>query len=384
MSPAPGERDLPAAGDGGGEIQIFRTRTEWLRGEGRCADVVLSSRVRLARNIAGFSFVARAGRSDRRQILELCKARLLQAQLAERVMWIDLHDTPPLERSLLAERHLISKQLARGVLPGGQGGPDEPRGVAIALPDERLSVMVNEEDHLRLQSIRTGLALGEAYAQVDEVDDKVEAGLDIAFSPRLGYLTACPTNVGTGARFSVMLHLPGLRMTGDIEKVKRAADDMSLAIRGFYGEGSQNSGDFYQLSNQTTLGKSEKILLHEMESEIVPRVVEYERIARRTLIDRRRSVLEDRVYRALGILGQARIMASEEAMALLSQVRLGIVLGLIGEIDQQLVNHLTLLIQPAHLQRLSGKEMPQIERRRARADLLRQSIAHGKSPLTDA
>ncbi len=361
----------------GQPIKIFNARTEWLRGEGLSCDVVLSSRVRLARNLAGLPFVAQATRTDRRHILDLCRARLVGAGLAKQLMWLNLHDAPPIDRAVLAERHLISKQLARGVLPGRDAAPDEPRGVAISIPDERLSVMVNEEDHLRLQTIRTGLDLRGCFEQIDAADDSIEAGLDYAFHPRFGYLTACPTNVGTGARFSVMLHLPALRMTGEIDKVKNAAEDMSLAIRGSHGEGSQNTGDIFQISNQTTLGKSEDVLLAEMQDEIVPRVVEYERRARTMLLERRRTILEDKIHRALGVLRGARLMTVDEAMTLLSQVRLGVVLGLIEDLPQQTVNHLLLIVQPAHLQRIANKEMPQGARRIARADLIRERLGPG-------
>ncbi len=361
-----------------GRLDIHRARTEWLRGDGASCDVVLSSRVRLARNIAGMPFVAHASRSDRRQVLDLCRQRLLASDLSEQLMWVSLHEAQPLDRTLLAERNLISKQMVRGLLPGQEAAPDAPRGVAIALPDERLSIMVNEEDHLRIQCIRTGLDLTGAFAHIDEIDDRIERTIDYAYHPRFGYLTACPTNVGTGVRFSVMLHLPALRMTGEIEKVRHAAEDMSLAIRGWAGEGSENTGDIFQLSNQTTLGKSEQDLLVELHEQIVPRVVEYERRARRILLEKRRTTLEDKVYRALGVLRHARVISIEEAMTLLSLLRLGVVLGLLDGLAQQTVNHLMLLIQPAHLQRLRGQEMPQSARRVARAELLRTHLGEGR------
>ncbi|MCC6284662.1 MAG: protein arginine kinase [Phycisphaerales bacterium] len=367
----PGEpkRTTPLQGD------LHRSRAGWLRGDGRLSDVVLSSRVRLARNIAGFAFPNRAGRADRARVLELAKARILGAGFTERLLWVDLHHAAAIDRTLLVERHLISKQHAKGKLGPSSGGPDEPRGVAIALPEESMSIMVNEEDHLRVQVMRPAFDLAEAYHAADAADDRLEEALDIAFSPRFGYLTACPTNVGTGARFSVMLHLPGLKLTGEIDKVKRAAGDMSLAVRGFYGEGSEAVGDLYQLSNQTTLGKSEGVLLHEMEQEIVPRVVEYERIARRQLLERRAEILADQAFRALGTVTHARILSSDESMDCLSRIRLGAVLGLLPGLDQQHVNQLMLFIQPAHLQRLAGREMNQAERRVARADVLRRELS---------
>ena len=243
--------------------RLWNAGTEWLRGEGECVDVVMSSRVRLARNVAGFPFMSKANKVDAQQTLDMCKDHVLSAGVCEHLLWVDLHESPKDERTLLMERHLISAQHARGKQASGVGDSKSPRAVVVSVPHERLSIMVNEEDHLRIQVIRSGLALNEAFEQIDEVDDKLEAGLDFAFSPRFGYLSACPTNVGTGIRVSLMLHLPGLRLTGEIEKVQRAARDMSLAVRGFYGEGSDAAGDFYQISNQTTLGKSERVILHE-------------------------------------------------------------------------------------------------------------------------
>ncbi len=354
----------------------FESRTEWLRGEGRASDVVMSSRVRLARNLAGCPFPHRGTRVHRQASLQLCRRAVIAAGLSPVLLWVDLHEATPLERTLLVERHLISKHHAKSRPSGGPTGPgpDDPRGVAISLPDERVSVMVNEEDHMRIQVIRTGLALSECWQEIDQVDSRLEANLQYAYSSRFGYLTACPTNVGTGLRMSVMLHLPGLRLTGDIERVKRAATDMNLAVRGFYGEGSDAAGDFYQISNQTTLGKSERQVLEELESQIIPKVVEYERVARRTIATKRLAAVEDQIFRALGILSNARLASAEEAMQLLSHLRLGAVLGIVKNIDQGLVNHLMLLVQPAHLQRVLGREMDQDQRRSARADLLRAKL----------
>lgn len=346
---------------------------EWLKGEGEASDVVVSSRARLARNLAGYRFGVKAGRAERQQTLDAARNWLLRAQLAERLMWVDLHESPQLERTLLVERHLISKPHAKG-RTGPEAKGEDPRGVAISIPDERLAVMVNEEDHLRIQVIRSGLALSECWAAIDQADDRIEAGLDYAFSARFGYLTACPTNVGTGLRVSAMVHLPGLKLTGDIEKVKRAAGDMNIAVRGFYGEGSDAAGDLYQISNQTTLGKPEKRIVEELEKEIVPQIVDYERVARKTLLAKRRASLEDQVFRAVGTLSHARLLATEEAMQLLSSVRLGVVLGLVGAPDVQVINRLTLLIQPAHLQRYVGKELDQDQRRSARATVVRTHL----------
>lgn len=358
-------------------LPSYESRTEWLRGEGESSDVVMSSRVRLARNLAGVRFGSKASRDERLGVLTRCREQIIKAQISEQMLWVDLHESPPIERTLLVERHLISKNHAKGRPRGAEGaGPsDDPRAVAIGLPGEKLSVMINEEDHLRIQVIRTGLSLGDAWAEIDRVDDALEAGLDYAFSPRFGYLTACPTNVGTGVRMSVMLHLPALKLTGDIEKVRRAASDMNLAVRGFYGEGSEAAGDFYQLSNQTTLGKTESVLLHELQNEIIPKVVDYERAARRTLLAKRSATLEDQVWRAMGLLTHARLLTTEEAMQMLSHVRLGAVIGLLRGIDAAAVAHLMLLVQPAHLQRVLNQDLDQEQRRVSRAELVRSRLA---------
>lgn len=363
----------------------FTKNAEWLRGVGDSSDVVMSSRVRLARNIAGFPFSTQASRIDRAQILEACKARILSMETSTptRFMWVDLHKVQREDRDLLVERQLMSRQHARGKLSTGQGGLDEPRGVAVLVPDERVSIMINEEDHIRLQTIKSGLALGSCLKEANELDDLVEAGMDYAYHPRFGYLTACPTNVGTGLRLSVMLHLPGLKMTNELEKVRRAANDMGLAVRGFYGEGSESPGEFYQLSNQTTLGKSDDMLLREMEQEIIPRVVGYERAARKNLLENRREQLEDQVWRALGTLRHARMMKTEEAMQLLSMARLGVITGLIKDINIEQVHALLLAIQPTHLQRTLGRVLTQQQRRTDRAQLIRQRFGAAPEGPTD-
>lgn len=393
----------------------------WLRSDGPHSDVVLSSRVRLARNLAGLPFVARASKADRQRVLDMVRPVVLDAapsllpsspspsptpskqareeqpapasaapQNSPSVMWVDLHAAPPLERSLLVERHLISKQHQKGK---GTTPNDDPRAVAIGVPDERLSIMVNEEDHLRIQQLHSGLALSEAWKHASMVDDAIEAGLDFAFSSRFGYLTACPTNVGTGVRMSVMLHLPGLRLTGEIDKVKRAAEGMNLAVRGFYGEGSEAVGDLFQISNQTTLGKSEPQILEELERAIIPRVIEYERISRRELLSKRRIALEDQIWRAWGCIANARLLTTEEAMQALSILRMGVAIGLVKlsrkglvegskpspgvseAMQLQLTNQLMLLAQPSHLQRAMGQELDQDQRRVVRAMMMRARLA---------
>lgn len=344
--------------------ELAQGPTQWLRAQGPHRDVVLSSRVRLARNVAGFPFLTSASEAQKHELLELCHRRLLDANLAERVLWVDLRESPKLDRQLLVERHLISRQHSQG---------ESPRGAAISL-DESVAVMVNEEDHVRIQVIRSGMQLSDVYARADQIDDRIEDNVEFAFSPEFGYLTACPTNVGTGIRVSVMLHLPALKITGEIEKVKRAARDMHLAVRGFHGEGTDAIGDLYQVSNQTTLGKSESEILSDFESEIIPRLIDYEHAARRALVERRADVLDDKIYRAWGILRHARMLQTEEALHLLSQLRLGVSLGRIQEVDLGTLGELMLMSQPAHIQRLAQRQLGGDERRAFRATFIRNRL----------
>ncbi|MDY7109207.1 MAG: protein arginine kinase [Planctomycetota bacterium] len=337
----------------------------WISADGPHADVVLSCRARLARNIAGFPFVNSASTTQRHELLNIARQVLLRCRLADGMTWVDLVETTPRDRELLFERHLISRNLAEA---------DIERAVVIS-SDETLSVMVNEEDHLRMQVLAPGLALTDVHDRIHAVDDAIEAHIDYAFSKRWGYLTACPTNVGTGIRFSVMMHLPALKIINEIERVRRAAKDLHLAVRGYYGEGSESSGDFYQISNQVTLGKSEAELLAELEEKILPRIIEYEHHARRILAERNQTVLDDQIHRAVGTLRSARLMRVEEAMKLLSRVRLAVCLGRFPEIDPNLINRLFLQVQPAHLQSHAGRSLSAAEVQKTRADVLRAALS---------
>jgi len=343
----------------------YSSTGEWLRGTGPDSDVVISTRVRLARNVAGFNFANRADRADKQQIVALAREHAPNLSAPKPLLWIDVASLDSLESTLLVERHLISKQLARG---------DQPRA-AVVNREESLSIMVNEEDHFRIQVIRSGRQAADAYREVNRLDDELGEKLPFAFHKRFGYLTACPTNVGTGIRFSIMLHLPALMLTKEIERVRRAAQDMQLAIRGFYGEGSEALGDIFQISNQTTLGKSEEQLLREFDEGVMPRVVEYERRARQVLLERRASLLDDRCHRALGILRSARLLKLDEALRLLSHLRLGVQLGRIQGVAPHTIDRLLVLVQPAHLQKTLGEALHQAERTEARATLIREHLA---------
>ena len=337
---------------------------EWLRGNGPMSEIVISSRIRLARNLGGFPFLTRCSRHQRQAIETRARETILGASVAPQMFYVDLESAPEIDRQLMVERHLISKPHA---------GAEGARGVAIG-ENETLSIMVNEEDHLRIQVLRSGLQLDEAWEQINRIDDVLESKLDYAFHPRFGYLTACPTNVGTGIRVSVMLHLPALKLTGEIEKVFRAAKELRLAVRGLYGEGTEATGDFYQISNQTTLGKTEEEIISDFRGVVIPKIIDYERHARRTLLDDRTVALDDKVSRALGLLRSARLIASEETLLLLSHLRMGVNLGRVKDIDIRTINELFLLTQPAHLQKIQGRKLEGDVRRAMRADYIRQRL----------
>lgn len=337
----------------------------WLGEEGPDSDIVVSSRVRLARNLAGVPFVNRASDADRNEVVGMVRRTPLFASDGGSLLWMEMEDLTLRDRQLLAERHLISKQFADA---------DAPRGVAVS-KDESLSVMVNEEDHLRVQTLWTGSALEEAHKRVAAINEELESYLDFAFSPRWGFLTACPTNVGCGVRFSVMLHLPALRITDELERVRRAAKDLQLAVRGFHGEGTESTGDFFQVSNQITLGVSEEDLLDAFANEVVPRLVDYERSARNLLLEKRRETLEDRVHRAMGVLQSARLLDANEAINLLSRIRVGIALGLLDSPPVRDVHRLLLHVQPAHLCSITGISLDDEDAARAaRAQMVRKTL----------
>jgi len=328
------------------------------------ADVVVSSRIRLARNVAGFPFVGRCNDTQRNDVMTLVARAPLGQRFGAGLTWVNMAQTSPQERQLMVERHLISRHFADSTVARTVGVDAE----------ESLSVMVNEEDHLRIQTIMPGFRLPDAFERARAFDQALESAVDFAFSSRWGYLTACPTNVGCGVRVGVMLHLPGLRYTGEMERVKRAAKDMHLAMRGFYGEGSEAVGNFYQVSNQLTLGFSEDDLLRRFTEETVPQLIDYERSARRMLADTNRALLEDKVHRAVATLRAARLLGAEEATKLLANLRLGICLQLISDVSMELVQRLLLQVQPAHLAHIDPGATDEDKGRVARATLVRRAL----------
>lgn len=328
------------------------------------ADVVVSSRIRLARNLAGFPFVARATEVQRREVVEMVRRAGAGCTDLPALDWLTMSQATAHRRQLLVERHLISKNFAGAEVAG-----------AVALShDERLSVMVNEEDHLRIQSLASGFDLRNAMTLAYRFDEALGRRIDYAFSPRWGHLTACPTNVGCGIRLSVMMHLPSLKLTGELERVKRAAKDLNLAVRGFYGEGTEAVGSYFQISNQVTLGVSEDDLLEEFADRVVPQIVTYEREARTMLMDRSRLVVEDKVWRAAATLRAARLLTGDEALRLLSSLRLGVSTGLVTGLSLDRLSALVVQSQPAHLLASEPAARDEQSAKAIRANFLRQAL----------
>ncbi len=336
---------------------------EWLKGSGPESDVVVSSRVRLARNLHRFPFLTVASPSVRAEVERFVRPRLEDARLPRKLAYWALREISPVDRQILVERHLISKEHAQG---------EDNRGVAVGA-DESMSIMVNEEDHLRLQVIRSGLQLDEAYEEIDRTDTGLEGSLHFAFSSRFGYLTACPTNVGTGLRLSVMMHLPAAVLSRQMDKVLQSLQRLNYTVRGLYGEGTSPLGDYYQVSNQITLGKTERDLIAEMKK-VVPEILKFERQWRHKIMEDDPRKIEDKVWRAYGVLRNARRVTSEEATELLSALRLGVHLKLIPGLALKTVNELFIATQPGHLQKLERKSLEPEERDAVRADTIRRRL----------
>jgi len=342
---------------------VMTTPGEWLRGEGPHHQVVISSRVRLARNLRNHAFPGWAKKAERIAILDLIRPRVEQLAEMQDSFSENLQDLSALERQVLIERHLISREhAAKGV------------GSAVVMNRRQtLSVMINEEDHLRMQSIRSGLQLKQAFKLVDKIDSALEEKLEFAYDQRLGYLTACPTNVGTGMRASAMLHLPGLVLSELINQVIQAVSKIGLAVRGLYGEGTEAMGNLFQISNQTTLGEKEEDIINRL-SKVIETIIEKEHDARQILLQKKPNTLCDQIGRAYGVLTYAHAMASKEALNLLSIIKLGIDLGAFPQDHRLSIDGLFIDTQPAHLQKCSQQKLNAEERDYLRAQIIRDRL----------
>ncbi len=341
----------------------------WLKTDGPQADRILSTRVRLARNLAGIPFVGRALEEDLLRVYRMVSEAALAGEPFRGGAAQVMNELPLLDRQFLLERHLISHDLT------GDGGA---RGLVLAA-DERASILINEEDHVRIQSLEAGFRLEESWHRARAVDTMLEAALPFAWSGELGYLTACPTNVGTGMRASVLLHLPALVLTSRMKKILVGVAQVGLTVRGYHGEGSEVMGNFLQLSNQVTLGQSEEEILTKL-TRVVRQVLDWEEKAQEQLLRQARWQLEDKIMRAAGVLRSCRLLSSQEAIGLLSAVRFGRTLAMRNVPDIPVLNELLIRCQPAHLQKVAGREMNSEERNEYRARFVREVLGVRDAP----
>lgn len=341
----------------------------WLEASGDHADIVLSTRVRLARNLQGHAFGPRARVNDREAVLEQFRASAGRCESLRGGTLLELPEAELRTRRILLERRLVSRDLL------GEEEEEPARGAAVHLTGaDPLSVMVNEEDHLRVQSLVSGLRIEEAWRIVDRLDEELGRELPFAYHSEFGFLTSCPTNVGTGLRASVFMHLPGLVLTKEIGKVLQGLGQVGLTFRGLYGEGSEVVGNFFQVSNQTTLGKTEEDLVDHLDK-VVRQVIQYEMHARQVLLRDALGVTEDKIWRAYGLLRYARSLSFEELMNLLSGVRLGVSLKLLPGLRVYTLNKMMIFTQPAHLEQAAGRDLPSTESDAHRAAYVRRVLA---------
>jgi protein arginine kinase len=333
--------------------------------------IVMSSRVRLARNLRGLPFPGWAKKPDRTKALELIRPAVESLPVMASAFSENMDDLTALDRQILVERHLISREHA--AKSGGSG--------LVLNLDLSLCVMINEEDHLRMQALRPGLQLRAAWQAIDQLDSALERKLDYAFSRELGYLTACPTNVGTGIRVSAMLHLPALVLDEQINQIITAVNKLGLAVRGLYGEGTEALGNVFQVSNQMTLGETETDLLERLHK-VLAQLIEHEDNARARLLENKAKMVFNHVGRAYGILANAHSISSKETMNLLSLLRLGIDLGCFPQVDRTLADELFMVTQPAHLQKGFAEKLSADERDLLRADMLRERLLQVGRPVT--
>src|SRR3982751_2591280 len=343
---------------------------ETARRDGPHSRIVMSSRVRLARNLKGVAFPGWAKKAERIRALEIVRPAVETLPTMRGAFSESMDNLTPLDKQILVERHLISREHA--AKNAGSG--------LVLNKDESLCVMINEEDHMRMQALRPGLQLRQAWAAIDLVDSELEKKLDYAFNPDLGYLTACPTNIGTGIRVSAMLHLPGLVLAEQINPIIQSVNKLGLAVRGLYGEGTEALGNVFQVSNQMTLGESEGQIVERLEK-VLAQIIEHEENARATLLEKKPKMVYNHIGRAYGILANAHSISSKETMNLLSLMRLGVDLGLFPGVDRGLADELFILTQPAHLQKQHSEKLSAEERDLLRADMVRDRLRNVRRPI---
>lgn len=348
---------------------LVKHPADWMTGKGKDNAVVITSRIRLARNMTGISFPGWAKKKERVRIMEMILPELTELPEMSDGFAKELSELNSLDKQVMVERHLISREQAAR----SEGC------AAVVNRKQSLSVMVNEEDHLRMQSICSGLQLRKAYKLLDKIDQKLEKKLPYAYDEKLGYITACPTNLGTGMRASAMLHLPALALTEQIGQVLQAVSKIGLAVRGLFGEGTESLGHLFQISNQSTLGESEEVIIERLER-VINQVATHERNARLKMLEEDRDTLTDKIGRAYGTLMYANLFDSKEAFSHISLIRLGSDLGYFEEGTMQRCDSLMMEIQPAHLQIFAGKELEPEQRDLIRAEIIRDQLQSLKPP----
>lgn len=337
----------------------------WYIEKGPDSDVILSSRIRLARNFNDYPFPMQMNKEDETKIVDQVRNAVsgMDGSTSKEFVYVDAPGLQTVEKQSLVEKHLISPDLAENTKRGG----------AFISRDERISIMVNEEDHLRIQCFLPGMQMNQAWKLCSKIDDLLEKKITYAFSENYGYLACCPTNIGTGLRASVMVHLPALAMTGYVGRVLEACGKLGIAVRGIYGENSETSGNMLQISNQVTLGLTEDEIISSL-SGVAVQIMEQERTLRNELYKQNTYKLEDRIFRSLGVFSNARILSTEESLKLLSDVRLGVDMGIVKDINIETLNEIMLFIQPASLQKYLGRQLDASERDIKRAELIRSKL----------
>lgn len=350
---------------------LLRHPAEWMKTPGPNSDIVITSRIRLARNLSHHPFPGWSKKEERLEVLKIIRPQIEALAEMRDAFSQDLSDLTSIQKQVLVESHLISREQAA-----------KSEGCATIINRQQgISIMINEEDHVRMQAIEPGLALQKAYQIIDDIDSRLDRNLDYAFDPRLGYLTACPTNLGTGMRASAMVHLPALVLSEQINPVIQAVNKIGLAVRGLYGEGTEALANLFQVSNQNTLGEREEEIIARLES-VIEQMVEHEQNARLKLVEERASTIHDQVGRAYAILRHAHIISSKEALNLLSMLRLGADLGFFPENTRSLTDLLFTEIQPAHLQIAADRKLNPEQRDAMRAEILRDRLKNLSEPDT--
>ncbi len=336
---------------------------DWLSKDGDYSDVIISSRVRLARNLQNYLFVNRASELEQQEIITEVLQAAEETTRLKQAYYFDMSSVNSEENQFFIERRLISLDFSE---------KSNPRGLLVA-SDESAGIMINEEDHLRIQFLSAGFSLKKGWQEIHRLDEELSKNLNYAFSDQFGYLTACPSNVGTGVRFSVFTHLPALIYTGEIDEVFAELIPTGIAVRGFYGEGSQITGNFFQISNQYTLGWKEQVILTRME-QIIKKFIDKERRARKRIKNKKTIFVEDKVDRVIGLLMKARMISFMEFLDFVSTLRLGVALGITQQWNYKTLNELMLISQPVHLQKVAGGNLSETERDIKRASLIRERL----------